>query len=79
MVTEIGEFLCPSFHLHLIPTLPFHRWASEVSSSIFEFGHIHCCKQGYMSKIINRMANSVYPGAMAHYHLVLHCLQGYPF
>ena len=45
-----------------------------------EFGHICCIKEGFLSKINNRMANSVDPDETAHYepsHLGLHCLQRY--
>ena len=27
--------------------LPFHPVVSEVASSSFEFGHVHCCKWGF--------------------------------
>ena len=42
--------------------------------------NIHCCKQGFQSKINYRMAKTVDPGKMSHYepsHLDLHCLQRY--
>ena len=59
-------------------TEPFHLRVSELDSSISEFGLIHCCKQGFQSKIDSRMANSVDPDEIALYelsHLDLHCLQ----
>ena len=51
-----------------------------MDSSISEFGHIHCFKQGCQSKISNRIANSADPDEKAQYepsHLDLHCLQRY--
>ena len=36
-----------------------------MDSSTSEFGHIHCCKQGFQSKINNRIANSVDPDESA--------------
>ena len=53
-----------------------------VWTSIFEFGHIQYCKQGFPTKINNRMANSVDPDEMAHNepsHPDLHCFQRYLF
>ena len=41
---------------------PFHPLVSDMDSSVSEFGHIHCCKWGYLSKKYNRMTNSVDPG-----------------
>ena len=49
-------------------------------SSILEFGHVHCCKQGFQIKINNRMANSVGPDETARHepsHQDLHCLHMY--
>ena len=51
-----------------------------MDSSIYEFGHIHCCKRGFQSKINDKMANSVDPNETARYqpsYLDLHCLQRY--
>ena len=51
-----------------------------MDSSMFEFGHIHCCKYVFQTKIKNRMANSVDPDEMACYkpsYLDLLCLQRY--
>ena len=36
-----------------------------MNSSILEFRHVHCCKQGFQSKLKNRMANSEDPDEMA--------------
>ena len=51
-----------------------------LNSSIFEFGHTHCCKQECQSDI--KVENRVDPDQMAHdepTHLDLHCLQWYLF
>ena len=51
-----------------------------MDSSICEFGHIHCCKLGFQSKINNKMATSVDPDETAPdepSHLDLHCLERY--
>ena len=53
----------------------------DMDSSISEFGQIHCCKQGFRSKINNKMAKSVDPDETPRKepsHLDLHCLQRYP-
>ena len=51
-----------------------------MDASIAVFGHIHCCKKGFQSKINNRMPNSVALDEMVRYeqsHLDLHCLHRY--
>ena len=59
---------------------PFHPWFYDMVSSSLEFDHIHCCKEGFQSKIKNRTANKTDSDETAHYepsHLDLHCLQRY--
>ena len=48
-------------HKQISCGLPFHFWVSEVASSSFEYGHVHCCKLGWKSKTKIRMTNSVDP------------------
>ena len=53
-----------------------------MDSSIFDFGHNHCCRWECHTKIPNQMPNSVDPDEKALYelyHLDLHCLQMYMF
>ena len=56
--------------------LPFFEWrghnnvnnnsgVSDVDSSFFETGHIHCYKKGFQSTTGNGIANSVEPVEMA--------------
>ena len=42
---------------------------SEVGYSVFESEHVHCYKQGFQFKILNKMENSVDPDEMARYEL----------
>ena len=51
-----------------------------MDASVSEFGHIYCCKQGFQSKLNNRMTINVDLDETARYemsHLDVHCMQSY--
>ena len=52
--------------ISLVRSKPFHPCVSEVGSSTFELGHIHCGKWGCKLKFKNRNATSVDPDETAH-------------
>ena len=48
VINKLLMFLLKNHHHgHVNPFYGFHTWVSEVDFSIFGFGHVHCCKQGY--------------------------------
>ena len=54
---------------------PFHTYMSEVVSSSFEFGLVHCYKWGCQSKTKSRIANRLESEEMVYpSHLDLRCL-----